>query len=143
MAPYNIEFVEQPIAAHDYDGLRLIREHVPLPIMADESCVTVDDIPRLVGCVDGIVIKLMKCGGIRHALKMIHVARAHNLQIMLGCMIESSVAITAAAHLTPLVDYADLDGNLLVSDDPYVGVTVDKGKLVLPESPGLGVNPRT
>ncbi len=85
----------------------------------------------------------MKCGGIRHALKMIHVARAHNLQIMLGCMIESSVAITAAAHLTPLVDYADLDGNLLVSDDPYVGVTVDKGKLVLPEGPGLGVNPRT
>jgi L-alanine-DL-glutamate epimerase-like enolase superfamily enzyme len=143
MAPYNIEFVEQPIAAHDYDGLRLIREHVPLPIMADESCVTVADIPRLVGCVDGIVIKLMKCGGIRHALKMIHVARAHNLQIMLGCMIESSVAITAAAHLTPLVDYADLDGNLLVSDDPYVGVTVDKGKLVLPEGPGLGIAPRT
>ncbi len=142
MAPYSIEFVEQPIAAHDYAGLKLIRENVSLPILADESCVTVVDIPRLVGCVDGIVIKLMKCGGIRHALKMIHVARAHNLQIMLGCMIESSVAITAAAHLTPLVDYADLDGNLLISDDPYVGVTVDKGKLVLPAGPGLGVAPR-
>jgi L-alanine-DL-glutamate epimerase-like enolase superfamily enzyme len=142
IAPYNIEFVEQPIAARDYAGLRLIRENVPLPILADESCVTVDDIPPLVGCVDGIVIKLMKCGGIRNALKMIHVARAHNMQIMLGCMIESSLAITAAAHLTPLVDYADLDGNLLISDDPYAGVSVDKGKLVLPAGPGLGVATR-
>ena len=142
LAPYNIEFVEQPIPAHDLAGLKLIRDNVPVPIIADESCVTVEDIPRIAGCVDGINIKLMKCGGIRHALKMIHVARAHNLQIMLGCMIESSVAITAAAHLTPLVDYADLDGNLLVSDDPYVGVTVDKGKLVLPEGPGLGITPK-
>ncbi len=81
----------------------------------------------------------MKCGGIRPALKMIHVARAHNMQVMLGCMIESSVAITAAAHLTPLVDYADLDGNLLISDDPYTGVGVDRGRLVLPNGPGLGV----
>jgi L-alanine-DL-glutamate epimerase-like enolase superfamily enzyme len=84
----------------------------------------------------------MKCGGIRHALKMIHVARAHNLRVMLGCMIESSLAITAAAHLTPLVDYADLDGHLLIDDDPYVGVTVDHGKLVLPEAAGLGVTIR-
>lgn len=142
LAPYNIEFVEQPIPAHDLAGLRLIREHVPLPIFADESCVTVEDIPRIVGCVDGINIKLMKCGGIRHALKMIHVARAHNLRIMIGCMIESSLAITAASHLTPLVDYADLDGNLLIDNDPYVGVTVVDGKLLLPDAPGLGVKPR-
>lgn len=81
----------------------------------------------------------MKCGGIRHALKMIHVARAHNLSIMLGCMIESSLAITAAAHLTPLVDYADLDGHLLIENDPYMGVKVENGKLILPDESGLGV----
>lgn len=141
LAPYNIEFVEQPTAPRDLDGLRLIRENVPVPIIADESCVTVDDIPRVAGCVDGINIKLMKCGGIRHALKMIHVARAHNLRIMIGCMIESSLSITAAAHLTPLVDYADLDGHLLIDNDPYEGVKVANGKLVLPDAPGLGVYP--
>ena len=142
LAPYNIEFVEQPVAAHDLDGLKLVRNNVPIPVIADESCITVEDIPRVSGCVDGINIKLMKCGGIRQALKMIHVARAHNLQIMLGCMIESSLAITAAAHLTPLVDYADLDGNLLINDDPYEGVKVEKGKLMLPDRPGLGVKER-
>ena len=139
LAPYNIEFVEQPVHPRDLDGMRLVRENVPLPIIADESCVTVDDIPRVVGCVDGINIKLMKCGGIRHALKMIHAARAHHLQIMIGCMIESSLAITAASHLTPLVDYADLDGHLLIDNDPYEGVRVVNGKLVLPDRPGLGV----
>ena len=142
LAPYNLEFVEQPTAPRDLDGLRLIRENVPLPIIADESCVTVEDIPRIVGCVDGINIKLMKCGGLRHALKMIHVARAHNLRIMIGCMIESSLAITAAAHLTPLVDYADLDGHLLIDNDPYEGVKVVNGKLALPDGPGLGVKVR-
>ncbi len=142
LAAFNIEFVEQPVPAHDLEGLRLIRENVPLPIIADESCVTVEDIPRVAGCVDGINIKLMKCGGIRNALKMIRTARAHNLQIMIGCMIESSIAITAAAHLTPLVDYADLDGNLLVNNDPYTGVTVEKGKLILPDRPGLGIEQR-
>lgn len=142
LAPYNIEFVEQPVAAHDLKGLKLVRDNVPLPIIADESCVTVEDIPRIADCVDGINIKLMKCGGIYHALKMIHTARAHNLRIMLGCMIESSLAITAAAHLSPLVDYADLDGNLLIDNDPYIGVTVERGKLILPEEPGLGVRER-
>lgn len=143
LAPYNIEFVEQPIAADDWAGLKLIRDNVPVPIIADESCVTAEDIPRIADCVDGINIKLMKCGGVRHALKMIHVARTHNLRIMLGCMIESSLAITAAAHLTPLVDYADLDGHLLIKNDPYIGVTVEKGKLVLPDGPGLGVKARS
>jgi len=139
LAPYNIEFFEQPVTSHDLAGLKLVYENVPVPIIADESCVTVADIPKLAGCVDGINIKLMKCGGIRHALKMIHVARAHHLSIMLGCMIESSLAITAAAHLTPLVDYADLDGNLLIENDPHAGVRVEEGKLVLPEEAGLGV----
>src|SRR5437899_12249256 len=81
----------------------------------------------------------MKCGGIAEALRMIAVARAHGLKIMLGCMIESSLAITAAAHLSPLVDTADLDGNLLVQDDPFEGATVVEGRLVLPDRPGLGV----
>jgi L-alanine-DL-glutamate epimerase-like enolase superfamily enzyme len=139
LEPYQIEFVEQPVPAHDLEGLRLIRENVSLPIFADESCITVEDIPRVAGCVDGINIKLMKTGGLRHALKMIHVARAHHLQIMLGCMIESSIAITAAAHLSPLVDYADLDGNLLIDSDPYRGVRIEAGKLILPTDPGLGV----
>ncbi len=139
LAPYDIEFVEQPIAPRDLEGLRLIRENVPVPIIADESCVTVDDIPRLAGCVDGVNFKLMKSKGITNVLKMINVARAHNLRVMIGCMIESSLAITAAAHLTPLVDYADLDGHLLIDNDPYEGVKVVNGKLMLPDAPGLGV----
>ena len=139
LAPYNIEFVEQPVVAHDLKGLKLVRDSVPVPIIADESCVTVEDIPRLAECVDGVNLKLMKSSGITHVLKMIHVARAHNLRVMLGCMIESSLAITAAAHLTPLVDYADLDGNLLIDNDPYEGVRVIDGKLELPDAPGLGV----
>jgi L-alanine-DL-glutamate epimerase-like enolase superfamily enzyme len=140
--PYNIEFVEQPVPAHDLAGLKLIRDNVPLPIIADESCVTIEDISRLSECVDGVNFKLMKNGGIRNVSQMIQVARAHHLRVMLGCMIESSLAITAAAHLTPLVDYADLDGNLLVDNDPYEGVKVEHGKLVLPDGPGLGVKAR-
>jgi L-alanine-DL-glutamate epimerase-like enolase superfamily enzyme len=139
LAEFTIEFVEQPVAPSDLAGLKFVREHVPLPIIADESCITVEDILRVAECVDGINIKLMKCGGLNHALKMIHVARAYNLSVMIGCMIESSLSITAAAHLTPLVDYADLDGHLLVDDDPYTGVKVEQGKLILPEGPGLGV----
>ena len=142
MAPYNIQFVEQPVVAHDLAGLKLVRDNVSVPIIADESCVTVEDISHVATCVDGINIKLMKCGGVSHALKMIHAARACNLRVMLGCMIESSLAITAAAHLTPLVDYADLDGNLLIDNDPYVGVSVEHGKLILPDGPGLGVQVR-
>ncbi|HEX9037056.1 MAG TPA: dipeptide epimerase [Ktedonobacterales bacterium] len=140
--PFGLEFVEQPLPAGDLEGLRFVREHVNVPIIADESCVTVEDIPAMVGVVDGVNIKLMKCGGIHHALKMIHTARAHHLKVMLGCMIESSLAITAAAHLSPLVDYADLDGHLLISDDPFEGVHVEEGKLILPDRAGLGVRPR-
>jgi L-alanine-DL-glutamate epimerase-like enolase superfamily enzyme len=142
LAPYNIEFVEQPIPPGDLEGLRLIRENVSVPIIVDESCVAVEDIPRLAGCVDGVNFKLMKSSGLTNVLKMIHVARAHHLRVMLGCMIESSVAITAAAHLTPLVDYADLDGNLLIDNDPFEGVKVEQGKLILPDTPGLGVRKR-
>jgi L-alanine-DL-glutamate epimerase-like enolase superfamily enzyme len=139
LEPFGIEFVEQPVPAQDLAGLKLIRQNVDVPIFADESCVTVKDIPLIADCVDGINIKLMKCGGLGKALEMIHVARAYNLQIMLGCMIESSLAITAATQLSPLVDYADLDGHLLISNDPCRGVSVKDGKLILPEGPGLGV----
>ena len=142
LEPFDIEFVEQPVAASDLDGLRLVREHTSVPIFADESCVTLDDVPRMAGRVDGINIKLMKCGGVSQALKMIATARALHLQVMLGCMIESSVAITAAAQISPLVDYADLDGALLVANDPYEGVRIERGKLMLPDRPGLGVRRR-
>src|SRR5438876_9623586 len=143
LAPYNIEFVEQPTSPRDLAGLKLIRDNVPVPIIADESCVSIEDIPRLAECVDGVNLKLMKSNGITNVLKMIHVARAHHLRVMIGCMIESSLAITAAAHLTPLVDYADLDGHLLIDNDPCEGVKLANGKCMLRNTPGLGVKARS
>ena len=139
LAPYGVELIEQPTKPDDLEGLKFVREHSELPIFADESVKRAADIPALVGCVDGINIKLVKCGGLLEAMRIIHIARAHGLQVMIGCMIESSLGITAAAHLTPLVDYADLDGHLLVANDPYRGVTLEKGKLILPDLPGIGV----
>jgi L-alanine-DL-glutamate epimerase-like enolase superfamily enzyme len=142
LAKYNIQFCEQPIPEGDNEALRFIRDRSPIPIMADESCVDLKSLPALVGCVDMINIKLMKCGGLREAMRMIHFARAHGMKTMLGCMLETSVAITAAATLTPLVDYADLDGNYLIADDPFEGVGLHKGRLTLPDRPGLGVRER-
>jgi L-Ala-D/L-Glu epimerase len=139
---HGVEFVEQPVPAHDVDGLRHVRERSKLPVIADESCVTAADIPRLIGAVDGINIKLSKCGGLREALRMIAVARAHGLLVMAGCMIETSLGITAAAHLTPLLDFADLDGAALLRDDPYDGATIDGGIIRIPDRPGLGVRAR-
>jgi L-alanine-DL-glutamate epimerase-like enolase superfamily enzyme len=136
---YGVEFVEQPLAADDLEGLRWLKKRVDMPIILDESVRTAQDIPALVDCAHGINIKLMKCGGLREALRMIHAARAHGLQVMLGCMVETSLAITAAAQLSPLADYADLDGHLLIRDDPFAGVEVVDGKLVLPERSGIGV----
>lgn len=139
LEPYGIELVEQPIPAKNYEGLRKIREHVNVPIMADEDAITSANIPALVGCVDAINIKLMKCRGLREARRMIDTAHTFGMQVMLGCMSESSLGITAAAHLSPLLDYADLDANLLISNDPFEGVTVQDGKLLLPDRPGIGV----
>lgn len=139
LARFDIEFCEQPVAAGDPARLRYVRERSKIPIMADESCRIPADIPPLAGCVDGIVIKLVKCGGIREAIAMVHIARALRMRIMVGCMIESSVLATAGATITPLVDYADLDGPLLVTDDPYVGVSFDGAQMRLPDAPGLGV----
>jgi L-alanine-DL-glutamate epimerase-like enolase superfamily enzyme len=136
-----VELVEQPLPAGDLEAMVELRRLSPLPLIADESVHRATDIPRLARAFDGINIKLMKCGGIGEALRMIAAARAHGMQIMLGCMIETSLAITAAAHISPLVDYADLDGNILISNDPFMGATLEGGRLVLPEEPGLGVRP--
>jgi L-alanine-DL-glutamate epimerase-like enolase superfamily enzyme len=138
---YDIEFVEQPTDPEDKDGLKKIKKNVNVPIIIDEHLMIAKDILKFVGLCDGINIKLAKCGGIREALKMIHVARAHDLLVMIGCMIESSVGITAAAHIGSLVDFLDLDGNLLLTKDPYVGVRLEKGKLHLSDLLGLGVKP--
>jgi L-alanine-DL-glutamate epimerase-like enolase superfamily enzyme len=134
-----VEFVEQPLPAHDVEGLRFVRERSTLPILADESCLVSSDIPRLAGAVDGINIKLAKCGGLREALRMVATARAHGMLVMCGCMVESSLGITAAAQLAPLLDYADLDGAALVANDPYVGATISGGEIRLPTAAGLGV----
>jgi L-Ala-D/L-Glu epimerase len=136
---YDIEFCEQPVPAGRPHELRAIRERVSIPIVADEDALVASDLPPLLGCVDGVNVKLAKTGGIRGALAMIHTARAMGLKVMIGCMIESAIAATAAAHLSPLVDWADLDGPLLTARDPFAGVTYEDGKLRLPDAPGLGV----
>jgi L-alanine-DL-glutamate epimerase-like enolase superfamily enzyme len=137
-----VELVEQPIHHDDEDGLRTLKRLSPLPVILDESIRQAGDVPRRHDQGHGVNIKLMKCGGITPALDLIAAARDHNLSVMLGCMLETSVGITAAAHLSPLVDYADLDGNLLLEGDPFVGVGIVGGKLVLGDAPGLGVSRR-
>ena len=137
-----VEFIEQPLPPADIDGLRFVRDHCDLPIVADESCLMATDVARLVGVVDGVNLKLAKCGSLREALRIIHVARAHGMLVMAGCMIETSLGITAAAHLGPLLDCVDLDGAALLSDDPFIGVTIEQGVVKLPSTPGLGVTRR-
>jgi len=139
LCEHDVEFVEQPLPPTDPEGMRFVRDRSPLPIIADESCLVASDIPKLAGVVDGINIKLAKCGGPREAMKMAAVARAHGMLVMMGCMVETSVGITTAAHLAPLLDYADLDGAALVANDPYVGATIDGGVIKIPTAPGLGV----
>lgn len=134
-----VEFVEQPLPAGRLDDVAWLRERSPLPLVADEDVRTVEDIPQLARAYDGINIKIMKAGGLQEGLRMIQLARSLGLKIMLGCMIESSLGITAAAHLSPLVDWADLDGNLLIKNDPFRGVKTEAGRLILPEGAGLGV----
>ncbi len=137
-----IEYVEQPMPAHMIEETKYVRSKVHLPIYADEACTDISMIPRLTEAYDGINVKLDKSGGILEALRWIEVARAVNLKVMLGCMVSSSCTVTAAAHLSPLVDHADLDGNLLVANDPWLGVRVEKGRLLLPKGPGLGLTPQ-
>ncbi len=136
-----VEFLEQPMPAAMLDEQRWLRSRVHMPILADEACLRSHDIPKIADAYDGIVVKVDKAGGLLEAIRSIHTARSFGLKVMLGCMVSSSVSITAAAHLSPLADYADLDGNLLIGNDPYTGVLVREGKLVLPVGPGLGLVP--
>lgn len=139
LVEHGVELLEQPVAAHDLEGLRFVRERAPMPVIADESCLVASDVARLAGCVDGVNLKLAKCGSLREALRLVHAARAHGLLVMAGCMLESSLGISAAAQLAPLLDYADLDGAALLADDPFTGATIARGRIVLPTGAGLGV----
>ncbi|WP_353268061.1 dipeptide epimerase [Gemmatimonas sp.] len=134
-----VDMLEQPLPPHDLAGLKFVRDRANIPVVADESCLVASDIPKLEGIVDGVNIKLAKCGSLREALRMIAVARAHGMRVMCGCMIETTLGIAAAAHFSPLLDDADLDGAALLADDPFVGTGFVDGRVVLTEHVGLGV----
>ncbi len=141
LSEQGVELLEQPVAANDIDGLRFVRRRSKLPVFADESCLVATDVAKLAGAVDGINIKLAKCGSLREALRMVHAARALDMEVMAGCMIESSLGISAIAQITPLLDYADFDGAALLSSDPFQGASIAGGSIRLPEGPGLGATP--
>ncbi|NOU61833.1 dipeptide epimerase [Marinifilum caeruleilacunae] len=134
-----VVFVEQPMDKYDLDTMAWLTQHSPLPTIADEGIQRLADVPKLKGAYSGINIKLMKCTGLREAHKMLNVARALDMKVMIGCMTETSCGVSAASQLSPMVDWADLDGNLLISNDPYKGVTVQDGKVLLPSRPGIGI----
>jgi L-alanine-DL-glutamate epimerase-like enolase superfamily enzyme len=140
MAGLGVELIEQPMPAATLKEYEWLKERTKLPVFADESLMKASDIPRIAPYFHGLNIKLMKCGGIQEAVRMAAMARALGLRLMIGCMIESSLGISAAAAITPLFDYADLDGNLLIANDPFQGVRTVKDRLVLNEKPGLGVS---
>jgi len=144
LAAYDLELIEQPLAVDDVEGYFWLKERlnalrVNVPIFADETAKNSNDVVKLGGAVDGVIVKTMKSEGIREALKMIHTARAHDMKIMLSCMVESSLGVTAAAHLAPLCDYADLDGPLLIKNDPFIGLKYNGATISLPDGAGLGV----
>ncbi|WP_158055836.1 dipeptide epimerase [Halorussus halophilus] len=126
-----VEFVEQPVEAGNPEGMRFVRERAALPIAADESCITLSDIPEVAEIADIANLKLMKCGGLLEAKRMVHAARAHGLEVMLGCMVETNAAIAASAQFAPLLDYADVDGALLLAEDDYEGVPMPNGEIDL------------
>ena len=136
---HGVVMVEQPLPVGSIDDQAWLNERSPLPLFADESIQRLADVPGMKGLFSGINIKLMKCTGLREAHKMVDLARALGMKVMLGCMTETSCGISAAAQLSPAVDFADLDGNLLISNDIFSGVTVVDGKLTLPSAPGIGV----
>ncbi|QRN95375.1 dipeptide epimerase [Archangium violaceum] len=142
LAGQGVELVEQPLPAADTEGAKWLRQRSPLPLVADEAVMMAVDVPKLAEGYHGINVKLQKCGGIREALRLIETARSCGLKVMLGCMVETSVGIAAAAHLGPLVDWLDLDGNLLISADPFRGHPVEQGYIRLGDGPGLGVEPQ-
>ena len=135
-----VTFVEQPLAVDaDWHALHAALPAEHPPVIADESVQGLDSVGPLIGAVDGINIKLAKCGGLRPARAMITLAREHGMRVLIGCMVESGLGVTAAAHLAPLADYADLDGHLLLAENPFEGVCNVAGRLTLPDTPGLGV----
>jgi L-Ala-D/L-Glu epimerase len=139
LASRGVAFVEQPMPKEQIDDTAWLRERSPLPLIADESVQRLADVMRVHGLFHGINIKLMKCTGLREAQKMIILARALGMKVMLGCMTETSCAISAAAQLSPLADWADLDGALLIKNDLFEGVTIVDGRITLSERPGIGV----
>jgi len=134
-----IVLIEQPMPRENPDQIAWLTENSPLPVIADEAVQRLKDMTDLKGIYSGVNIKLMKCTGLREAWKMINFARAYGMTVMLGCMTETSCGVSAAAQLSPMVDFADLDGNLLISNDVFDGVKVINGKLTLPDRPGIGV----
>jgi L-alanine-DL-glutamate epimerase-like enolase superfamily enzyme len=135
-----VELLEQPVPAADRDGLALVSGATAIPVVADESCRTTADLAGLVGVVDAVNVKLAKTGSIGEAVRLMTAARALHFGVFLGCMVESSLGIAAAAHLAPLADWVDLDGHLLLSDDPFEGLGLEEGRVLPdPEAPGLGV----
>ncbi|MGV3603844.1 MAG: dipeptide epimerase [Dyadobacter fermentans] len=138
LAALGVEFIEQPLPADDIAGMKKVFEASALPIIADESCIIEADVAKCQGLVHGINIKLTKCGGPTAALRMIAEARSLGMKTMVGCMTETSVGISAIAHLLPLLDYVDMDGSLLIRNDPATGVTFDFGKVIYAASNGTG-----
>ena len=139
LANLGVKYVEQPLAQGEEHKLAELRKHSPLPIFVDESCFNSRDIPKLANLVDGINIKLMKSGGLTEAMRMVHTARAYGLQVMFGCYSDSTLANTAAAQLAPLADYLDLDSHLNLIDDPFEGASIQEGRILPNNLPGLGV----
>ena len=137
----NTLFVEQPMPKNLPEDIARLNSESPLPIFADEAVQGIDDVLKVKDIYSGINIKLMKCGGMHNAREMISIARALNMQIMLGCMTETSCAVSAAAQLAPVVDFADLDGNLLITNDPYKGLEIVEGKALPGNKPGIGIEP--
>ena len=139
LAERGVVFLEQPMPKEQLDDNAWLTEHSPIPTIADEACQRLVDVPSLQGVYTGINIKLMKCTGIREAKKMAELAASLQMKVMLGCMSETSCAISAAAQLAPIVDWADLDGALLIGNDIYQGMQVIDGKCILPDRPGIGI----
>ena len=139
MAGLGVELVEQPLPASCLEDYAWLKDKVKIPVFADESLIQASDLPRIAPYFHGVNIKLMKCGGVQEAVRLAAMARALGLKLMIGCMIESSLGISAGAAIASLFDHADLDGNLLVSNDPFRGVRTVKDRLVLTDLPGLGV----
>lgn len=134
-----VQYLEQPMPKEDVEGNAHVTQHSPIPILGDEAIQRLVDLKKAHGVYNGVVIKLMKTTGMREAHKMITLARALNMKILLGCMTETSCAISAAAQLSPMVDWADLDGNLLIKNDVYSGTTVVNGKIIIGDKPGIGI----